>query len=195
MVGHLAHQASQPSAAQEAGVFFRSDARGAQRARCVLVDTEPKVIASARSGSVGRLYDPARCYVGQSGRGNNWAFGYTDMVAGPKTTRRNPSGQFVTGGGGGVDDGGGDGPDLLHAVLEGIRREVEECDSAPDFLLVHSLAGGSGSGLGCRLLEALRESYDLNYIASVSVAPRHDGAYVAAAAAPLLRHLGAPCGC
>jgi len=30
-------------------------------------------------------------------------------------------------------------------------------DGAPDFLMLHSLGGGSGSGLGSRILEHLRE--------------------------------------
>ena len=29
----------------------------------------------------------------------------------------------------------------------------------PDMLLIHSLAGGSGSGLGSRVLESVREGY------------------------------------
>ena len=57
----------------------------------------------------------------------------------------------------------------------GIRQECEECDGAPDFLLLHSLGGGSGSGLGSRLMEGLREEYPLNHIATVSVAPRAAG--------------------
>ncbi|GFH20266.1 tubulin gamma chain [Haematococcus lacustris] len=39
-----------------------------------------------------------------------------------------------------------------------IRQEAEEADGAPNFLLLHSLGGGSGSGLGSRLLEHLREA-------------------------------------
>ncbi len=39
----------------------------------------------------------------------------------------------------------------------GVRKEAEACDTAPQFLLLHSLGGGSGSGLGSRLLESIRE--------------------------------------
>lgn len=38
----------------------------------------------------------------------------------------------------------------------GIRKECEAVDGAPDFLMLHSLGGGSGSGLGSRILEHLR---------------------------------------
>ena len=46
---------------------------------------------------------------------------------------------------------------LLEGVVEGLRREAEAADGAPDFLLLHSLGGGSGSGLGSRILEHVRE--------------------------------------
>ncbi len=42
-------------------------------------------------------------------------------------------------------------------VCAGVRLEAEQCDSAPNFLMLHSLGGGTGSGLGSRLLEAVRE--------------------------------------
>ncbi len=46
----------------------------------------------------------------------------------------------------------------MHSCLfSGIRHEAEAADGAPDFLLLHSLGGGSGSGLGSRILEHLRD--------------------------------------
>ena len=39
------------------------------------------------------------------------------------------------------------------------RREVEDCDELDGFLLVQSLAGGTGAGLGTALAEALRDDY------------------------------------
>jgi len=59
--------------------------------------------------------------------------------------------------------------------VEGVRHEAEACDAAPSFLLLHSLGGGSGSGLGSRILEHVRGEYPLNTIATVSVAPRSAG--------------------
>ncbi|KAK3270376.1 hypothetical protein CYMTET_21227 [Cymbomonas tetramitiformis] len=47
------------------------------QARCVLVDTEPKVIRLAQDvRCAGGLLKGAAAAVGQSGRGNNWAHGY-----------------------------------------------------------------------------------------------------------------------
>jgi hypothetical protein len=54
-------------------------------------------------------------------------------------------------------------------------RQAEEADGCPNFLLLHSLAGGSGSGMGSRLAEHLRDAYPLSYLAAASIAPRAAG--------------------
>ncbi|KAJ9518405.1 hypothetical protein QJQ45_018419 [Haematococcus lacustris] len=166
--------------------YFKLTSQGQRQARCLLIDTEPKVIASshllwqqvqqvlASSSTGSNLFSRERCYLGQSGRGNNWAFGYTQWQ--PRSQPRGP------GGAGGGWDGSSQVATpshreflILDAVTEGIRQEAEAADGAPNFLLLHSLGGGSGSGLGSRLLEHLREEYPLNYIATLSVAPRSAG--------------------
>ena len=43
-------------------------------------------------------------------------------------------------------------------ILEKIRCTVEACDSLQSFLLLHSLGGGTGSGLGTYILELLAVS-------------------------------------
>ncbi len=64
---------------------------------------------------------------------------------------------------------------ILDQLYDGIRREAEEADGSPNFLLLHSLAGGSGSGMGSRILEHLRATFPLSHIAAASVAPRAAG--------------------
>lgn len=57
--------------------------------------------------------------------------------------------------------------------MEVVRHETERCDMLQGFQLVHSLGGGTGSGLGTLLLNKLREEFpdreclqsDLNTIA------------------------------
>jgi len=44
---------------------------------------------------------------------------------------------------------------LLLQLLETIRSTVEDCDSLQSFLLLHSLGGGTGSGVGTYILELL----------------------------------------
>jgi hypothetical protein len=49
-------------------------------------------------------------------------------------------------------------------------------DQTPDFLLLHSLGGGTGSGLGSRILEELRYNYPASYLAAACIAPSSAGA-------------------
>ncbi len=99
---------------------------------CVLVDAEPKVIRRCldkkRSGSLvlSQRVREECCVCDKTGRGNNWAYGYY----GRKGERE-----------------GGSGEDLLGRVREAVRRVVERCDRFSGFLMLHSIAGGTGSGM------------------------------------------------
>lgn len=44
-------------------------------------------------------------------------------------------------------------------ITDMIRREVEESDNCLGFQFTHSLGGGTGSGLGNLLSEAMRENF------------------------------------
>ena len=43
--------------------------------------------------------------------------------------------------------------------MEAVRRPAEACDSLQAFMLLHSLGGGTGSGLGTYLLQELADVY------------------------------------
>ncbi len=75
----------------------------------------------------------------QNGRGNNWAFGYSGSAS------------------------------LCDGALEAIRREVERRDVVRGFNLVHGLSGGTGSGLGSRLVGSLRASFPKLYLLTTSI--------------------------
>lgn len=73
---------------------------------------------------------------------------------------------------------------LWKRALAAIRRQWEACDSSAasspangpaHMVVLHSLGGGTGSGLGSRLLEALRDEYPKATILSVCVAPFSSG--------------------
>lgn len=109
------------------------DSRAAPVARAVLIDMEPKVVQSSlrRAKKSGRWrYDSARTLAFQSGSGNNWARGYNTYGAQTRET-----------------------------ALELVRRETEACDHFGGFLLMQSMAGGTGAGLGAYVAEALRDEY------------------------------------
>lgn len=44
-------------------------------------------------------------------------------------------------------------------LLDLIDREVDKCDNLANFQLIHSVAGGTGSGVGSKLLELLSDRY------------------------------------
>ena len=77
-------------------------------------------------GRLGGLFDAQQLLTDVSGSGNNWAHGHHLY-----------------------------GPQYRDSLLESIRRPVEACESLQSFLLLQSLGGGTGSGLGCYILNLL----------------------------------------
>jgi tubulin beta len=76
---------------------------------------------------MGKLFRPDTFVGGQSGAGNNFAKG------------------FYT-----------EGAELVENVMDVVRKEAERADGLQGFQLIHSLGGGTGSGLGTNLLTKLR---------------------------------------
>lgn len=99
--------------------------------RAVCIDTEPKVIneclQKSRTESLARengwTIDPKSTVYRHGGAGNNWALGY-EMTSG----------------------------EFLEVSLDLIRREIEFCDFPQILTFIHSVAGGTGSGLGYTIL-------------------------------------------
>jgi tubulin epsilon len=59
-------------------------------------------------------------------------------------------------------------------ILEQIRRQAEFTDSLQSFLLLHSLGGGTGSGLGTYILPLLEDHYPDVYRFTSAVFPSED---------------------
>lgn len=115
------------------------------RARAVLVDSEEGVISQLCRGHLADLFDRSQMVTDVSGAGNNWAHGHT--VYGPAHRDR---------------------------FLEATRRAAESCDSLQCFSLIHSLGGGTGSGLGTYLLDTLHDQYPKQLRFATSVFPSAD---------------------
>eukprot|EP00892_Ulva_mutabilis_P006400 jgi/Ulvmu1/4131/UM019_0110.1 len=114
-------------------VCFRSTSNGHYVPRCLLVDMEPKVVHACINGNRSQkswAYDPANVVIQQSGSGNNWALGYNRH-----------------------------GSRCAEAVVECARHEVERCDHLSGFLMLQSLAGGTGAGFGSRIAEELNSHF------------------------------------
>ncbi|KAL0488132.1 tubulin delta [Acrasis kona] len=143
---------SQKNSGFQGGLFH-----GNGYARCIMIDSEPKVIQRI-IGENNELYNISNVRFSQSGCGNNWALGY-NFSGNSKgmTDRCAPEGY-------GKDM-------LLQDAMELLERELESCDYAKACVVIHSLSGGTGSGLGSRLIEEIRNKHPTMYIISICVAP------------------------
>ncbi|XP_018429705.1 PREDICTED: tubulin delta chain-like [Nanorana parkeri] len=124
----------------------------------ICVDSEPKVIRRLRQQVKKGYFRDANIIAGRKGRGNNWAYG-------------------KKGGGGGLYSGDNTGSDgsLLEQTMESFRKEVERRDCYSGTVILHSLCGGTGSGLGSHLCQEIRDGYPAGHILSVTAAPHESG--------------------
>ncbi|KIM84885.1 hypothetical protein PILCRDRAFT_96615 [Piloderma croceum F 1598] len=110
--------------------------------RSVQVDLEAGVTNRIRSGPLGALFRPDTYLTGDVSAGNNWAKG------------------FYT-----------EGAELVDSIIEILRRQSEACEALQGFQLLHSLGGGTGSGLGSLMLSKLREEFPDRMLATFSILP------------------------
>ena len=66
------------------------------------------------------------------------------------------------------------GPLYREKLTESLRRTVEHCDSLQTFILLHSLGGGTGSGVGTYMLSLLEDLFPEVYRFTTSVYPQED---------------------
>eukprot|EP00823_Brevimastigomonas_motovehiculus_P001130 TRINITY_DN11663_c0_g1_i1.p1 TRINITY_DN11663_c0_g1~~TRINITY_DN11663_c0_g1_i1.p1 ORF type:complete len:515 (+),score=115.24 TRINITY_DN11663_c0_g1_i1:66-1610(+) len=124
-------------------VFFYQDDDDHFNPRAILLDTEPGVIKNIKQSEFKNFYNPENIWVQKSntGAGNVWAAGY-DMANAAKDE-----------------------------LLEMIQREADYCESLEGFTLSHSIAGGTGSGMGSYLLEMLNDYFPKKLSTTYSVFP------------------------
>jgi len=110
--------------------------------RSLLIDLEPRVLSHVQQ-TLPRLFNQENIFSHPEGggAGNNWAAGYTI--------------------GGSVQE----------EILEMIDREADGSESLEGFMMCHSIAGGTGSGLGSFLLERLNDHFPKKLIQTYSVFP------------------------
>ncbi|KAJ3371440.1 Tubulin delta chain [Allomyces arbusculus] len=112
----------------------RAEPAAAYVPRCVLLDTEAKVVSSIlRERPPGRKwrYHPKCVHWRSAGAANNWAYGYHRH-----------------------------GETMMATIEKSVQFQVDQCGAAfAGFVVLHSLAGGTGSGLGSYITEQLRAKY------------------------------------
>eukprot|EP00013_Stygamoeba_regulata_P026599 CAMPEP_0177645766 /NCGR_PEP_ID=MMETSP0447-20121125/9423_1 /TAXON_ID=0 /ORGANISM="Stygamoeba regulata, Strain BSH-02190019" /LENGTH=463 /DNA_ID=CAMNT_0019148269 /DNA_START=139 /DNA_END=1530 /DNA_ORIENTATION=- len=127
---------------ERASVYFTEASAGKYVPRSVMVDLEPGTSDVIKASHLGNLFRPDNFVFSQSGAGNNWAKGhYTE------------------------------GAELVDSVLDVVRRQAEDCDVMQGFQLIHSLGGGTGSGMGTLILSKLREEYPDRMLSTFSILP------------------------
>ncbi|CAK4077088.1 unnamed protein product [Aphanomyces euteiches] len=136
--------------------FFRNvDNRGSDvplyksiqhlRARAILVDMEEGPVSETLKGPLGELFDSSQFLTDVSGSGNNWAHGHAMY-----------------------------GPKYKEELLEKLRYATEMCDSLQSFFIMHSMGGGTGSGLGTYILSLLEDNYPEVFRFTTAIFPSAD---------------------
>eukprot|EP00762_Andalucia_godoyi_P001996 ANDGO_02543.mRNA.1 Tubulin gamma chain len=138
------------------GEFYHAD----DFAKCVCIDTEPKVIAAADE-SFRKILRPKNVIWDASGRGNNWAMGFYGPKRSVHAWEPIRLGETKT--------------VFLESAINVVRQEWERLDYNRSALVFHSLSGGTGSGFGSRLLVELRDEFPDDFLMTASVAPFSSG--------------------
>lgn len=115
--------------------------------RAILVDLEPRVLDTIQNAPYGGIYNSENIFTSKDGggAGNIWANGYAQ------------------------------GEKISEELMDMIDREADGSDSLEGFSLLHSIAGGTGSGLGSFLLERLNDHFPKKLIQTYSVFPANSG--------------------
>ncbi|XP_039603882.1 tubulin epsilon chain isoform X1 [Polypterus senegalus] len=112
------------------------------KARAVLIDMEEGVVNEMLKGPLGELFDSKQFITDVSGSGNNWAVGHKVY-----------------------------GSTYKDQIVECLRKAAEQCDCLQCFFLIHSMGGGTGSGLGTLVLNILKDEFPEVYRIVTSVYP------------------------
>ncbi|KAK9874885.1 hypothetical protein WA026_005697 [Henosepilachna vigintioctopunctata] len=122
--------------------WFNVQRNGKWEARCILVDTENKVIATRKHKIYGFKNVVTGCYGSSE---NNWAYGYncqSDLV--------------------------------LDSILNMVRKENEK-RHITSYMNILSSGGGSGSGVGSKVIEELKNEYPKKNILNAVILPYLNG--------------------
>uniref|UniRef100_A0AAQ4NME9 Tubulin epsilon 1 n=1 Tax=Gasterosteus aculeatus aculeatus TaxID=481459 RepID=A0AAQ4NME9_GASAC len=100
------------------------------KARAVLVDMEEGVVNEILQGPLREMFDSTQLLTDVSGSGNNWAVGHMTY-----------------------------GSAYREQIVDKLRKAAEHCDCLQCFFIIHSMGGGTGSGLGTKVLSLLEEEF------------------------------------
>merc|ERR1711924_466359 len=110
--------------------FFSETGAGKHVPRWVFVDLEPTVIDEIRTGTYRQLFHPEQLISGKEDAANNFARGHYTI-----------------------------GKEIVDLVMDRLRKLADNCTGLQGFMVFNACGGGTGSGLGCLLLERLSVDY------------------------------------
>ncbi|XP_012888254.1 PREDICTED: tubulin epsilon chain isoform X4 [Dipodomys ordii] len=110
--------------------------------QAVLIDMEEGVVNEILQGPLRDVFDSKQLITDISGSGNNWAVGHKVF-----------------------------GSLYQEQILEKLRKSAEHCDCLQCFFIIHSMGGGTGSGLGTFLLMMLKDEFPEVYRFVTSIYP------------------------
>lgn len=140
--GHRDPDASENILQSHTGVYFEEVHDDRFVPRNVLIDMEPSFLDGVKGSTGGQLYRPDNFVCGKEGAANNWAKGHLT-----------------------------EGAALLEPSMEVIRKEVEAADNLQGFQFIHSLGGGTGSGLATKIMQLVRDEFPDRMIAPFTIYP------------------------
>jgi len=110
--------------------LFQEVGSGKHVPRCLIADLEPSVVDEIRSGTYRQLFHPEDLVTGKEDAASVYARGHYTI-----------------------------GREMIYILLDRIRVAAEKCSGLQGFMMYNAVGGGTGSGLGCLLLERLSVEY------------------------------------
>jgi len=110
--------------------FFEETGAGQFVPRNLMVDLEPNVIDDVKNSKFSAIYHPEFLLAGKEDAANNFARGHYTV-----------------------------GKAMIDKVNDRLRKMVDNADNVQGFMIAHSVAGGTGSGLGSLILERIATDY------------------------------------
>ncbi|QLQ79149.1 hypothetical protein HG537_0B04970 [Torulaspora globosa] len=129
--------------------FFKLNEGNRYTPRALMIDLEPSAIQDVQNTFPG-FFDPRSMWISpeELGAGNSWSKGYDYGLVNQD------------------------------ALLNMIDKEVDATENFEGFQLLHSVAGGTGSGLGSSLLEAISDRFPKKFLTTYSVFPSDESEVV-----------------
>eukprot|EP01083_Nonionella_stella_P086050 238803_1 len=110
--------------------FYEETGSGQFVPRNLFIDLEPNVIDDIRHSKYCKMFSETGLISGKEDAANNFARGHYTV-----------------------------GKEIIDIVNDRIRKAVDNCDNLQGVIIHHAVGGGTGSGLGCLILERLAVDY------------------------------------